>query len=95
VRRLLVEAAHSAVKSTCQFKGLFKGLALRRGKRRAALAVGHKLLRIMFVLISKKEPYRDPGVDYEALMVKRNAPRWIKALAKYGYAPAEIGVAGR
>ena len=26
-------------------------------------------------------------VDYEALMVQRNAPRWIKALNKYGYLP--------
>jgi transposase len=94
VRRLLCEAAHAAVKTTCQFKGLYQGLALRRGKRRAVLAVGHKLLRIMFVLLSKKEPYRDPGVDYEALMVKRNAPRWIKCLAKYGYVPAATGESG-
>jgi len=53
------------------------------------------MLRIMFVLLSKKQPYRDPGVDYEALMVKRNAPRCIKALAKYGYAPTATGESGR
>jgi transposase len=49
--------------------------------------VGHKLLEIIYVLLSKKEPYRAPCVDYERLVVARNAPRWIKALQKYGYWP--------
>ena len=29
--------------------------------------------------------YRDPEIDYEALVVAKNAPRWLKALKKYGY----------
>ena len=29
-------------------------------------------------------PYRDPEVDYEALVVKRNAPRWLAKLAEFG-----------
>ena len=33
-------------------------------------------------------PYRDRSVDYEAIVVQRNAPRWIKMLAKHGYLPA-------
>jgi len=51
------------------------------------IAVGHKLLQVIYVILSKKEPYRDPGVDYERLVVNRNAPRWIAALHKYGYWP--------
>ena len=51
------------------------------------IAVGHKLLQVVYVILSKKEPYRDPGVDYERLVVNRNAPRWIAALHKYGYWP--------
>ena len=31
------------------------------------------------------EPYYDRTADYEALMVKRNAPRWIRMLHRYGY----------
>jgi transposase len=42
-------------------------------------------MEIIFVLLQKKQPYRDPGIDYEKLVVERNAPRWIKALGKYGY----------
>ena len=28
--------------------------------------------------------YRDPDIDYEALVVKRNAPRWLSKLAEFG-----------
>jgi len=33
--------------------------------------------------------YKDPEVDDEAMMVKKNAPRWINALKKYGYVNKE------
>ena len=29
-------------------------------------------------------PYQDPEADYEQLMVRRNAPRWIHMLHRYG-----------
>jgi len=38
-------------------------------------------------MLSRREPYRDPGVDYEALSAKKNAPRWVKALIKIGKWP--------
>jgi len=85
VRSLLCEAANSARKTRSQFQGFYKGLVIRRGHKRAIVAVGHKILEIIYVLISRKEPYRDPEIDYEALVVHRNAPRWIEALSKYGY----------
>jgi len=85
VRSLLCEAANSARKTRSQFQGLYKGLVIRRGHKRAIVAVGHRILRVVYTLISRKEPYRDPGIDYEALVVHRNAPRWLSALHKYGY----------
>ena len=85
VRSLLCEAANSARKTQSQFQGFYKGLVIRRGHKRAIVAVGHKILEIIYVLISRKEPYRDPEIDYEALVVHRNAPRWLDALDKYGY----------
>jgi transposase len=51
------------------------------------MAVGYKLLQVIYVVLSKKEAYKDPGVDYEKLTVSRNAPRWLKALEKYGFLP--------
>lgn len=42
-------------------------------------------MEIIFILLHKKKAYVDPGIDYEKLVVDRNAPRWLKALDKYGY----------
>ena len=39
-------------------------------------------------MLKTNTPYLDPETDYEALMVKRNAPRWIRMLNKYGVDPA-------
>jgi len=33
----------------------------------------------------RREHYRDSAINYEALFVQRNAPRWIKALTKFGF----------
>jgi hypothetical protein len=35
------------------------------------------LIRIIFAMLTKKEPYSDTTVDYEELLVKRKAPPWI------------------
>lgn len=61
---------------------------IRRGHKQAIIAVGHKILRIIFVILKKLEPYKDPQVNYEEMLAKKDAPRWIKALKKYGYRPA-------
>jgi hypothetical protein len=39
-------------------------------------------------VIDRGDYYRDASVDYEAMSVERNAPRWMKMLRKYGYIPA-------
>lgn len=85
LKRVLCEVANSAVKSNCQFKGYYKGLKIRRGHKRAIIAVAHKIIKIIFVILSRKEPYRDPEINYEEVVVTRNAPRWLRSLEKYGY----------
>lgn len=85
LRSNLCQIANSAIKTTSQFKGFYQGLMLRHGHKRAIIAVGHKLLRVVYKLLSTIKPYTDPNVNYEELVVKRNAPRWIQALTKYGY----------
>jgi hypothetical protein len=57
------------------------------------MALAHKLLEVCYTLLKKKQPYIDPSVDYEALVVHRNAPRWIQALKKYGYWPGKLKAA--
>ena len=56
---------------------------MRRGFKRATVATAHKLLRVILCILTTQTPYRDPQTDYEAMMVKRNAPRWIAMLKKY------------
>jgi len=85
VRRLLCEFAHSARRTTCVFKVKFESLHIRRGHKRAIIAIAHKLLRTVFFMLQRGQYYRDSATDYEALTVKRNAPRWIKALTKFGF----------
>ena len=93
LRTLLVECAHGAARTGhCQFQGYHKTLAVRRGKKRATVATAHKLLRILYRMLATGTPYQDPHTDYEALLVKRNAPRWIRMLEKYGY-PTPAGPA--
>jgi transposase len=36
-------------------------------------------------MLERGEHYRDSATDYEALSVQRNAPRWIKALIRFGF----------
>jgi transposase len=87
VRRLLCECAHAASRTTSVFKSKFQALVIRRGHKRSIIAIAHKLLRTMFFMLKRREHYRDSTTDYEALAVQRNAPRWIKALTKFGFIP--------
>jgi transposase len=87
VRAILCEIAWAASRTTSQFKSKFQGLVIRRGTKRALIALAHKVLKTVFVLLSRQVPYRDSTVDYQVLMVKRNAPRWIRQLKKFGYLP--------
>ena len=88
VRRLLCEFAHAARRTPSVFKSKFDSLVVRRGHKRSIIALAHKLLRTIFFMLSRNQPYHDTAVDYQALSVKRNAPRWIKALKQYNLIPA-------
>lgn len=88
VRRLLCEFAQAARRTQSLFQAKHKAVAIRRGFKRAIMACAHKMLRIIWAMLLRKQPYRDATVDYEALSVRRNAPRWIKALVRFGYLPA-------
>jgi transposase len=85
VRRLLCEFANAASRTRSVFQSKFRSLVIRRGHKRAIIAIAHKILRTLFFMLLRREHFRDSVSDYEALSVKRNAPRWIKALSKFGF----------
>jgi len=87
IRSILCEIANAARRTKCQFKGKYESLVIRRGHKRTIIALGHKMLRVIFVMLKNIKPYFDPDINYEELMVGRNAPRWLQALKKFGYLP--------
>ena len=88
LREILIECAHGAVHTKdCQFKGFAKALTVRRGSKRAIVATANKMLRVLYAVLKTGKPYRDPRIDYEAIMVQRNAPRWITMLQKHDIDP--------
>lgn len=93
VRQLLCEAANAARRTRCQFKGKYQALVIRRGHKRSIIALAHKLLRVIYAVLDQQQPYRDPDIDHQALIVEKNAPRWIKALEQYGYLPNNTAAA--
>ena len=84
LRAVLIESAHAAARThNCQFQTYHQTLTRKRGYKRAIVATAHKLLRCVFALLRDGTPYRDPGTDYEALLVQRNASRWIRKLHQF------------
>jgi transposase len=87
IRYLLCEAANAARRTHSALRGNYQSLVARKGHRKAIIAVGHQMIRIIYFMFTRRQAYRDSGMDYQALVVNRNAPRWIQALKKYGYWP--------
>ncbi len=86
LRATLTECALGAAR-TCgsQFHGYHGNMKARIGYQRATLATAHKLLRTIYAILRDDHPYRDPKVNYESLLVQRNAPRWLRMLSKHNY----------
>ena len=85
VRRLLCEFAQAAARTRCALKAKFDSLAIRKGHKKSVVALAHKMLRTIYAMLASGTHYQDKSVDYEALSVARNAPRWIKMLRKHGF----------
>jgi len=85
VRRLLCEFAQAAARTQCALKAKFDSLAIRKGRKKSVIALAHKMLRTIYAMLSSGTHYEDRSVDYEAMSVARNAPRWIKMLKKHGF----------
>jgi transposase len=93
LKRILCEMACAAAKTKCYFKDKYAALKLRRGYKRAIVAIGNHLLKVVYHMISNGELYRDRSVDYELLVAEKNAPRWTKALKKLEAAKEEAAAA--
>jgi len=87
IRYILCECANAARMTKSSLSSEYHNLKVRKSHKKCIVSIAHKLIRITCFMLSRREPYRDPGVNYEAMSAKKNAPRWIKALKKLGKLP--------
>lgn len=58
----------------------------RRGKKRALLSIGHKILCAAYHIIKKKEPFKELGYEYLSERRKKNRLEYLrKELKEHGY----------
>lgn len=82
LRRALCECAQAAVRTKgTTFQGKYVTLRVRKGTKRAIIAIVHKIVQMIYFVLTHKREYRDPKIDYEAELASKNARRWVKLIA--------------
>ncbi len=87
LRQVLVEIAHVASKTKYTYLAAqYKRIAARRGKKRALIAVGHTILTIVYMMLTRKQPYQDLGAAYfDQREQERVERRLVHRLERLGY----------
>ena len=87
LRCLLVQAAHSAShQKQCYLAEQYRRLAKRRGSKRAALAVAHSILVIIYHLLTNQTTYREKGETFfEERDRQGMEKRLVRQLSSLGY----------
>jgi transposase len=90
LRRALTEAAHGAARTKqpgrSALAGDYRRLAARRGKKKAAIAVGHRILVIAYHVLRDRQEYREPtplALDEHRQLRARN--RAVDQLRQLGF----------
>jgi transposase len=83
----LVQAAWAAVRTKDTYlKARYARLAVRRGKKRAIVAVAHSLLKSIWHMLAYHQPYQDLGGDYFDNRCKESKVSYhLRQLQKLGY----------
>jgi transposase len=86
LRTALVEAGHATRLTATYLGAQYRRLVRRRGKHRAAVAVGHSILGIVYHLLTTPEAtYHDLGPDYFERRDRTLEQRLIRRLERRGY----------
>ena len=87
LRSALTQAGWAASKAKgSSLKAQYHRVARRRGRKRACLAVGHRILRIAWALLKKGEAYREGGPDYFVAAAKDQVKdQLVRRLQRLGY----------
>ena len=87
LRCLLVQAAHSAShQKQCYLAEQYRRIAKRRGAKRAAVAVAHTILVIIYHLLRNQTTYQEKGESFLEEQERQGAEkRLVRQLARLGY----------
>lgn len=87
LRTALVEAAVAASRKKGSYlRDKFYRLRARRGPKRAAMAIGHKILIAAYHMLSTHMPYRDLGATYlDGMEKRRTTQNLVRRLERLGY----------
>jgi len=87
LRTALVEAGIAAShKKGSYLRDKFYRLRARRGTKRAAMAIGHKILIAAYYMLSTRAPYKDLGASYLDGFEKRRTTRnLVRRLEQLGF----------
>jgi transposase len=87
LRRLLVQAAHAAShQKHCYLAEQYRRIAKRRGSKRAAIAVAHSILVIIYHLLSQQTTYQEKGETFfEEQDRQGKEKRLVRQLSGLGY----------
>lgn len=83
----MVEASHGASRTKGSYlKSKYYRIAARRGKKRAKVAIAHKILIAAYHIIKNKTAYRELGEGYLDQRQKVSLKRyWVNKLEKLGF----------
>lgn len=87
LKAALVQAAHAAGKRKDHYLGAqYRRLAARRGKQRAAIAVAHSILVIVYHMLQRGTEYIELGGDYfDKRNQQQTQQRLVRRLEQLGY----------
>lgn len=88
IRFILCECANAARMTKSSLAAKYRSLMVRKSHKKAIVAVAHKMIRLIFLLLQRRQPYIDPGINYAEMSARKNAPRWIKQLKAIGKWPS-------
>lgn len=83
----MIECAWAASRTKHTYlKAKYHSLAGRRGKKRALVAVGHKILIMSYYILKHKVSYKELGEEYlNRIRKDRIVENHIKVLRRLGY----------
>jgi len=87
LKAILTELAWGATRTKkSYYKAKYESMIARRGKKKALIAIGHKILCASYHIIKNKEAFKDLGYEYLIERKKKNRLEYLKReLKEHGY----------